>query len=981
MKHPLLPLILGALLLGAKTASAEKMDSETQNGVIQRLERVLSRMDRADGAYAPSTLRLADLLSERARLRAMNEVEAGCQGCQGSGEDRKKALKMYEDLLPGARRENQGAILFQMAHLYDMAGEGDKAAGLFEKILKEPKKYPASLVTQARISYSDTLFAKGDFKRALSETETVFKDEKSPNRGLMLYRIAWCQFNLERLPQAIRSLEKLASSPALLMKDSSRGPVVDTAFQGDVLRDLGVFYARQTVTSKEIDRFVKLLPADQRKQLLLEFGDEVGRVGQKKSASAIYNIYLDSPGLTEDERLRGFMSLTQANFDQGQSGRSTADFAVAAKAYKESRCSDEAQCVELKKQMKRYVTELHRSKKIKPDVDVLKAYAIYAKTFPEDTEMVIRGAQVAVDLKQANMAAILYRHAGDKAANEKLRETALLGEIDSAEKSGDPELRRQAYAHYLQLMPNGPKAFEVRYQDARLPYEAKQWKIASEKFRALALDQKGPVSLRKKSADLALDSLAMEKRDADLEAWSGEFARAMPAAGAEYAKISRSAVLNQTAAVANDGRSSGSALRAALQKMQSTSLEGASDAEKIPHYKNQAILAEKAGDEAALLVSLEALLAVKSLSAEDREQTLAREVGLFERRLEFRAAYETAVKMKFPSLSKGERELRLATLADLGGMKSETHYRNAVKAGLSKSSEAAVRARLVAISARPLKELEAQKKGLAKSPAVLGETAVLVYAKTRDAGALEKTLKMPVLNKSAAAKFVRKQAFYPKHEALSARIANHVLDSRTEARTQSSIQARVKLLKDADRSLTEAVALNDFTAQVMALSTVARENDRLVRELGALPMPRGLTQKEQNQYLQLLKQQMRPFLVKSKTATQKATEFWGNDRAVSSLLQELDRSRPELRPLLANEVRLLAQITPFNSVKSRLESALLKTGPEGQELLSARAAVRNNPQDATRIERLKALETKIGHPLMAAYLEGRLGRIQKGQTL
>lgn len=977
MKH----LLLVLSMLAATGAFAEKMDSETQNAVIDRLERVFSRMDSGDSSYLPSALRLADLLAERARARAMAEVEANCQGCKGSGKDRGRALKLYEEILPRARRDNQGVILFQMAHLYDMAGESAKSTALYEKILNHPKKYPADLVTQARIAYSDVLFERGDFKQALRETETVFKDPKAPNRGLMLYRMAWCQFNLEQLPKAIQSLEKLAGTPSLLTKETDRGLVADTAFQGDVLRDLATFYARQTVSSKEIARFDRLTPKDQRKELLLSFGDEVSRVGQKKAASDIYRLYLDSPDLTQEEQLRGFMNLTQANFDQGHAGRSTEDFAVAAKAYKESRCSGDEKCAELQKQMKRYVTELHRSKKAKPDVDVLKAYAIYAKTFPEDTEMAILGAQVAVELKQAKMASILYRHAGDKAVNPKLRETALLGEIESAEKADSAELRQQAYAHYLQLMPDGPKAFEARYQDAHLFYENKQWKLAAEKFRMLALDAKGPGTLRKKSADLALDCLAMEKRDGDIELWTRDFATALPIARDEYAKISRKAVLNQTAAVANNTRSSSSDLRAALAKMQGTSLNGASDEEKIRHLKNQAILAEKAGDEASLIVALEGLLAVRTLSAEDREQALARKVGLFERKLEFRSAYQTAAQMRFPSLSREEKELRLATLADLGGLKSEGHYRAALKAGLSGSRGATVRARLVELSANPVREIEGQKKELSRFPQVFGEVLVLTYAKTRNAAALEKFLKTPAMNHSAAAKFIRKQAFYPKHLALRSRLGRHDLDARSDSRTQKTIKERVKLLAEADRSLEEAVRLNDYTAQTLALMTVALENDRLVRDLGALPLPNGLNEKEKGRYLALLKEQMRPFLVKSKTAVQKANEFWANDRALSSLIAEHAKARPEIRPLLANELRLLASVVPHSSLKSRLEAALDERIPQGQELLSARDAVRNNPQDTKQIEKLKILETKIGHPLMAAYLEGRLGRIQKGQTL
>jgi hypothetical protein len=47
----------------------------------------------------------------------------------------------------------------------------------------------------------------------------------------------------------------------------------------------------------------------------------------------------------------------------------------------------------------------------------------------------------------------------------------------------------------------------------------------------------------------------------------------------------------------------------------------------------------------------------------------------------------------------------------------------------------------------------------------------------------------------------------------------------------------------------------------------------------------------------------------------------------------------------------------------------------------ARQVVSKKPEDIREIEKLKILETKMGHPLMPAYLEARLNNLQKGKSL
>ncbi|MFN7729716.1 MAG: tetratricopeptide repeat protein, partial [Bdellovibrio sp.] len=988
----LFSLILMAVLAGMAPAPAlaEKMDSETQNLVIDRLDRILTNMETSDPSWVRSNLRMADLLAERARLRFMNEIEADCKDCKGSSADRQRAIKIYQAIQKETPIQTQGVIMFQMAHLFEIAGDEARAISLFESILKAKKGvYSADVVTRARTALADIFFQKGKFKEALASYEIAMKDSQTLNKGLIKYRIAWCQFNLDRLALAIWTLQSLAQTPALLTKETATGVVADVAFQGDVLRDLATFYSRRPVTSKEIAQFVKLIPNSrplglasnsQRKELLFFFAGEVDRLGQKQAASEIYRAYLKTPGLTNDEHLEVMVLIAQTNYDKG-SADSIEDFALAAQAYKKVRCSDDAKCLELQKKMKRYVTEVHRSKKVKPDSIVLRAYDIYVKTFPEETEMAVLGAQVAVDLNKHEIAASMYHEAARTAKEDKLREMALMGEIEAAEKSKDLGRRELAYKHYLSLMPKGPNAYNVRYQWAQVAYDRKDWSGSADSFRTLALEKAGPADLRKKSADLSLDALAIQKRDADLETWANEYALVFPAHALEFQQISRKALTNQVALTANDTSSSSRELKKALEKMQTANLAGASDSEKMIHYRNMSVLAEKTSDEKALLASIAGLLAIKSLSSEDREQALARQVGYFEKKLEFKSAYETALRMKFPKLKTAERELKLATLADLGGVRPQKHYEAALRAGLRGSSELSVRSRLVLLAGNTVAELKKQAKGLSRSPQILSETVLLVYARNHSTRGLESFLNSRSLERMAAIQFIKKQPFYQAHLNLDKKLSAHKLNTSNDRQMGRTIQERVKLLNSAETSLSEAIRLRDYTAQVMALTTMSRENERFTQDLLQTPMPKGLKPNEQVRYGNLLKQQAKPFLVKAKFASQKLSEFWKNQRALQALIKDLMKARPEVHPYLAQEARFLAALAPTSELRSQLENALEASTPSTRDLKAARDLVSENPSDIAAIEKLKNLETKIGHPLMISYLDGRLIQTQKRTAL
>ncbi|ASD65003.1 tetratricopeptide repeat protein [Bdellovibrio bacteriovorus] len=974
--------VLGAL--NGRLALADKMNAGTQDLVIQKMERVLSAIGKEDPSWVPTQQRLADLLAERGRDRFMLEVEANCDGCKGSKADRQKAIGIYEELLRQVSLNEHGPILFQLAHLYEMAGQNDNAIRLFEQIIKEAKakKINPAIVSRSHASLGDLLFQKNKFKDARYHYVIALKDDKLENRALVTYNMAWCDFNEDKLSSAITILETLLKNKHLITRDTEEGSKYDPVFHADIMRDLATFYSRKEINDKEIAQFESLAPAQNRKELLYHFASEADRLGQKQAAHKILNRYLEQPDLTKSERLSAFVRMAQVNYDRGQTTQSTQDFAKAAAAFKNTDCDDESKCEELQKTMKRYVTELHRLKKLNPDQDLLNAYVIYNKTFPTDIEMANRGSQIAMDMKKYPLAIQIYRSISEsRKFSAKEREEALNNEVSAAEKSQDLNLRREAYLHYLKYSDNDAKSFEVRYQLAYLSYQQKQLKEAAVAFNDLAEDKKGSADLRKKAADLSLDAAAQLKDEESLQKWAWDYAKLFPAHRAEFETLARKALMNEVASVANNPKSSSSDMKKALKKVMSTDVATAKPAEKVLFYTNASVLAQKTGEDGIYIQSIQALIAMNEVSESRKDELREQLAAHYEKHLDFKNAYRMASQVRTPKVSEKDREFRLGTLADLAEMNPEKHYKAALKAGLKGERSLIMRSRLVLLSSNPVKELKAQAPELKQKPDLLNETALLVYARTMDKSGLKSVFEMKELRRKSAAQFFQKQDFYNKVANFHPKIASHQLNGKNDRTVQKSIQERMNLTAKADGMLKESLALKDITAQLIMLNIVASENERLVKDLASLPMPKGLSPAEQRQYVDLLKGRSKPYLLKARTAKQKMDELWAQSPALGQLAAEYKMARPEIQKLLLREMQILEDLPGRGRMKTAVSDALGSSSFSSRDLVSARKSVSENPSNVRDLENLKYLETKMGHPLMPSYLEARLNQIQKGKSL
>jgi len=983
------------LLMQLSRANAVKMDETTHDQVIQRLEMGLDGMDKTDPERTGIALRLADLYADRARLKAMNEVQNGCQDCKGAQDDRKKAIVLYQEVLPKSDKAQQGKVLLQIAHLYALSDDMKKSGDLYAQILKSKNgQYSSEVKALAYLNVAEVKFRNADFKGALKDFESA-RREKLNARALVEYRLAWCHLNLGHTDKAIASLVALLKDPETLATQTTDGKTVDPSFVVDVSHDLAVFLAHSKVGTRQIELLKQLSPDSARKSNLHTLATETDRLGQKSSSLIVWAAYVDDNDVKSDEKLEVQARVAQIYYDMNQQEFAATSFEKIMDMWTKLGCKDEAQCKDLKARLRKFVVAWNKGQKKAPSEFLFRVYDAYNRTFPHDAEMLQWEAIVARDLKKHKESAALFHQACEEAqvelkknpSNKDMRailDASILTEIEMAEKSGDPKAREKAYNYYLQFDPNGSRAFEVRYQRAQVFYSSNRFQEAFSEFHYLASQPtKDNRDLRIKSADLALDCLVALKDDKSLQVRSLEYARLFPERKTEYLKISRKATMTLVANnVKNQKSTDHGDYKADLAALSQVNMDGADDAEKIKFYKNKLTVAQKAMDLNSVKDSAGKLLAIKSLSGEDREWTMAQQVWVAELQLAFAEAYQISKKMNLKELSKPDRELRLALLAELAGEDSRKHNENYVSLTPDTRKSNLVRVTLIKTSHSPWMELERQAKHFRGAPDLLAGLTLEVYAGHPDNKRAEHMLRSTPIARYATGQALQRHMEMKDFSAFDKKLHSHRVYGYNDAVIKRTLKERLNLLGQAEKHAQTAVRKHDWTMEVLTLSELARENRRLYQDILALPVPHGLKAQDRARYQQLLRTQSQPYLTRAEKIEAELGEMWGNSNSVQNLQAAYMTATPEMQKFYRDEIIPLAQIAP-SGAKNRLQN-LLNTPyrrPSQRDVLLARRELQQSPFDISKAERLRELESQNGRPAMVVYLDERISQLKKGKSL
>jgi hypothetical protein len=1019
-------LSLGLSVVSGLAHAQSGVDPKTRDLLIQKLTQVYMNLAPADAAKVGITLRLADLHAERARLDAMKDLEQGCTTCEAGKADRKKALSYYQEVLPKVPEAAIGKVMAQVGHLYEMTGNEKDAITAYEKILKTPNA-SAEATSEANLSLAEVFFKRHDYARARNYYSAVLANPAGGSRGLAAYRIAWCEFNVGQHDSAVAGLKKILTTPELQSKSGGGAGVaqIDRQFQEEVSRDLATFMARKTVNVDDAKTLFELSPESAKLANVTYLASECERLGQPASAIALWR-YVQEKQSKPSARLEGHVRLAQLEMEQKQTEAAAKDFESAIGLWSQmGQCADQ-DCNELHARMRKFVTDWNRAEKKQPSEQLLSAYQVYLKVFPQEADMNLWAGKAAQDQKQYGLAVQLDTKAAQLASSgtgtvggaaataqastsvkgsakensasktvggissNEVIEAGCLQAIEAAELSKDNGLLASAYDSYLALSKERKKALEVQYQKAHLIYDAGDYLAASTALREVALSKTiGSNNVKSQAAQLSLDSLVLLKDDTKLEAWSHDYARAFPNDAEDFQGISRKSVLTQATAEATRGDAA--SLDQAWATLNRFDLSSAKAADKATYYKNRLILAEKMGKFAEARDAVDNMLRTQGLSSADQQFALSRKAWLAEMVLDFDTALTTTQKLSNDGLPKDQKALKLAMYAELASKDPKPYYAEFLKTSKDDDKNVAITAQLVRDAKDPMKEIEKSKAILLKKPEVLADLYVESYARTGDIAVAKKGASNAAVAATPSGKLLIRSIVLDEESKLAAKISAHQIDSSTQGKLAKSLKARIAMIDDTEKLATKAVETGDFTAQLVTLDLLGKQSERFYQEVLALPVPAGLSDEEQSQYLQLLSQQAAPHQLKANDVAKKVSEFWENKEAMAQLKSAAANETGARRTMAMKEIMALAAVAPA-SKKAEFDQMIAqgsraaepsKEAPTLAAIEGARQAVRENPLSKAKLEALLSLEKKTAlndhrSDTIVAYLQGRLASLETG---
>lgn len=970
-----LSLLIGGLLtfatVGALSASAQNLDPQSRDLLIQKFERLKLQLPKEDSSYNSIVLRLADLLSERARYAMNKELEQGCNPCTAGSKDRKTAIEYYEQVLATLPDQQKNKVLLQMGHLYEMQDNTAKAVKLYTDIMNSSDN--PEFKADIRMALGELYFKRRDFANARMHYQKALDYPDLRRKSLASYRVAWSNFQQGDVAAAKAMLVKMLKTPELLTTNyNGQSASIDSQFHQEVSRDLATFMSRGGISASDVSQLYTLSEDGVKIDNISYLASELERLGHKGPAIHAWE-FIQGKQTGELPKLETSVHLAQLYKDTGDVTKSLEQMRQALAVSGTLKSCEEPQCKELRVRLRNYVVEWNKAEKAMPSDDLITAYQQYIEVYNDDAEMNIWLAQAALQKKNYTLAFESYKKAAALQSGKE-KETNLLKVIEVAELSKDAGMIGSARQYYLDNTELGEQKLAVQYQLAHELYKAGDYQNASEALRAIALSKEtGDQKLKVQAADLALDSLTFLKDNVKIQTWGTEFASIWPDKAKSYKTIATKASFNEVEKLASDNNQ-----EAAWVQLTAIDLSNATEQEKITYYKNKLILAEKLQKFSDARSAVNELLSFKSLTDEDKQYALSRRAWLSELSLDFKTAYESTEKLSPKLLPEENKNLKMAMLADLAGLDPSPYYRNYIKTGKDESTKVAMAIKLAKASKTPSKEIQQYRSLLQKEPEVLAELIYSSALASKDEKALTALASDKSLAKTYAAELAWKRKFFADFEKLKKDITSDQFDASTQGKLAKSLKTRAALLTRAEQLLKSAVEKTDWTGQLLTVSLLAGESERFYTEVMSLPLPDGLTPEQQNEYMGLLSQQAAPYQVQAEDLKKKIPEFWKDENAYVSIAKaNATETRPAIKEVVAQEYQLVSDLAS-PEIKTAMTAAQTQTtvaeaapvDPRGLE--AARSQVRLSPMDKGALTELLDLEKKAGNETMAAYLEARI---------
>ncbi len=562
----------------------EEVVAEKEREQEQALRHLLS-LGGAPEEQAEITARLAGSLRARGLalgIRAQGEADtdqaAADKDQAAAGEARAEAVQRYRELLkkyPNSGKQDE-ALFFLADTLQDSGKDDDAVKAARELVKRFPKSQwaPAS-----HVFIGEHLFETAKLAEALAEYQAaaqVTTDEVYP---YALYKMAWCRFNQNAFPDAMKLLKQVVDVTAEGTARTAKSNNLQLA--KEARRDYVLVYGRVGAPEKARDEFAQKFGADGKKMLEM-YGKLLFDEGRDPEAQLIARQLLvlhgDEPAAALDQtrllvlatrggKRKDLLGEAKALVDtfervkkvQAASGGSAA--AASNESFEEaSRLAEET--------LRNLAVQIHNeAKKTELDETFAAAKAIYADYLqlfpdaPEAYDLRFFDGELLYGLGEKPAAAALYEEVvrQDLAAIKKkdkpgkwLQKAAWSAVLSRSEAAGDvdpqpqgkgaaaraaaapapksaqraltpPEqLLAKSCLLYLEALPEGPHAVEVAFKVGRLEYVAQQLDEA-QKHLAWVATQHPENELAEYAANLVLDIANLRHDYPGMHAWALKF--------------------------------------------------------------------------------------------------------------------------------------------------------------------------------------------------------------------------------------------------------------------------------------------------------------------------------------------------------------------------------------------------------------------------------------------------------------------------
>ncbi|MCY4644769.1 MAG: hypothetical protein OXB88_09145 [Bacteriovoracales bacterium] len=770
----------------ALTALPTMIGPDVRKTLIRKLERIYKRLPAGDEVRGGMALRIADLLAQEGRYKAMKELETGCVQCSAGDKERGRAVEYYREGIVHLPKGQKPKVFGQLGHLYELTGRQNQAAKYYRLAFESPD-YSNLGKADAALSLGELYFRQGLYQNAITYYDFVLETKGFERRPLAAYRRAWSYFNGGEVTRGIKALTRIMKTKDLLVRGGSGDKKSVEQYRSELSKDLATFMAKAKGKMISAKTLYRLSPSSSQSSNLSYLASELERTGQRSKALEVYLFAIEKEKDSE-KKLALFIRTAFLQREAGAKALALAHYEKALALWASKGCKG-SECKEWKSRLRKFILDWHEGESKSPSENLVSSYRLYAQTFPNEMDMKIwwaKALEVRKDFEQVykvygDVIALMLSGKGTKGANNKNKlpslESLLLARIEAAEKRGEGPFLDEAYAAYREHSKEKSQDLTVRYQQVYRIYKKGQYEKAAVAFREIA-SSKSPKSLdlKKKAADLALDSLVLLKDEGRLRKWSLDFAALFPESGKEYRNINRKSLFNLVASTAQND------LIKSWEALGEIDLKEAGRKERIDYYRNKLVLAEKLKKFPEARKAADNLLGFKGLSQKDSQFALSRKAWLAEMFMDFGTALKVTERLRLAELSAEEKTLKLALLAELSGQKSTPYYRRYLRQVKDRDRAYAVALKLVQDSKTPLKELLKQRKILGRDKNKFASMYLSEIAK-QGGKVFRKHSRLILKNKDLAktptGQFLWRRDFISNYQNIKKKIEKHKISHKT----------------------------------------------------------------------------------------------------------------------------------------------------------------------------------------------------------